>query len=52
MKDVKVSHAFKANDKLCDLIGDPKDCVTVSEQGTVDLTIAKGGLPKIYFKQA
>ena len=45
---------FKANQKICNLVKDPTspedddDCLTVSSDLKVDITIKAGGLPKIY----
>ena len=52
MTGVKVV-GFKANQKICNLVMDPTsqdgdDCLTVSANMTVDISIKAGGLPKIY----
>ena len=48
---VDVSNAFSAGDKICDLItATPVDCLTVSPDGKVDLSIEINGLPKVYGK--
>jgi hypothetical protein len=51
LTNIKVSKAFNAGDKICDiLLDDPTtDCITVAEDGTVPtLEIKAGAPPKIY----
>lgn len=50
MTGVDISKAFTAGDKICDTVTDPKDCLTVSAEGKVDIILKIGGAPKVYAK--
>jgi hypothetical protein len=54
MKGVKAT-GFKPNDKICNLVtlstdNQAPECLTVTADLSVDISINAGGLPKIYAK--
>ena len=49
IKKAVVSKAFAAGAKICDMVTPgAKDCLTVGQDGSVDISIKAGGLPKVY----